>query len=107
MLFISTSDCARELGARPRAISELFYQRILDDEICSVIPNRRLIPRSYVPVIKEALTSRGRLLSQQEAPESAEDDLQNSQRPPHAPVPAPSTSEESVGAECSDSGRAQ
>ena len=67
MSFISVSDCARELGARPRDISDLFYQRVLDDATCPIVTNRRLIPRSYVPAVKEALTERGRLLSQQEA----------------------------------------
>lgn len=67
MSFISVSDCARELGARPRDISDLFYQRILDDATCPIVSNRRLIPRTYMPVIKEALAKRGWLLDQREA----------------------------------------
>ena len=66
MSFTSVSDCARELNARPRHISDLFYQRILDDSICPIVSNRRLIPRSYVPAIREALAERGLLLEQRE-----------------------------------------
>ena len=67
MPYLSVSDCAREIGARPRDISDLLYQRVLDDSICPVVSNRRLIPRSYVPTIREVLAERGLLLNQKES----------------------------------------
>ena len=55
-LFVS--NVARRLGVRPRDISDLFYQRLLRDDICPIVGGRRLIPRAYVPVIEAALHDR-------------------------------------------------
>ena len=55
-LFVS--DVARRLGVRPRDISDLFYQRLLRDDSCPIVGGRRLIPRTYVPVIEAALRDR-------------------------------------------------
>jgi hypothetical protein len=52
------SEVARLLGVPPREISDLFYQRRLDDEICPVVGGRRLIPVEYIPVIRSVLQQR-------------------------------------------------
>jgi hypothetical protein len=58
---ITVSDVARRLGARPKDISDLFYQRKLDDGRCPVVGGRRLIPEEYVHVIEAVLREHGRL----------------------------------------------
>jgi hypothetical protein len=63
----SVSDIARELSARyagvirSRDITDLFYKRLLDDDVCPVVGGRRLIPRSYVPEVVDALRKQGRI----------------------------------------------
>lgn len=54
------SDVARRIGAHPKDISDLFYRRILRDEVCPIIGGRRLIPESYVPEIARVLQRRAR-----------------------------------------------
>jgi hypothetical protein len=62
MHYITVSDVARRIpGARPKDISDLFYQRRLDDYRCPVIGGRRLIPPDYIPEIESALRQAGRL----------------------------------------------
>jgi len=56
--FFIVSEVARQLGVRPRDISDLFYQRRLDDGRCPVVGGRRLIPADYIPAIREALQAR-------------------------------------------------
>jgi hypothetical protein len=56
------SEVARRLGARPRHISALFYERRLEDERCPIVGGRRLIPEDYIPEIEAALREAGRLL---------------------------------------------
>lgn len=60
MGYLTVSDAARHLNARPREISDLFYQRQLDDKICPVVGGRRLIPVEYLPAIEAVLRSRDR-----------------------------------------------
>ena len=57
---LAVSDVARRLGARPRDISDLFYQRLLRDDICPIVGGRRLIPQAYVAVIEAVLRDRRR-----------------------------------------------
>jgi hypothetical protein len=57
--YLSVSDAARQLGVQPRQISDLFYQRRLNDDACPVVGGRRLIPVSYLPAIADALRSDG------------------------------------------------
>lgn len=64
--FCSVTDVAREIGCRPRDISDLFYARVLDDERCPIVSNRRVIPRDYLPEIRRALSQR-----QKATPEAA------------------------------------
>jgi len=59
MDYLSVSDAARELGAKPKQISDLLYQRELRDDICPIVGGRRLIPRSYLPIILRELVRRG------------------------------------------------
>ncbi len=61
MQHLNVSEVARQIGARPKDISDLFYQRRLDDERCPIVGGRRLIPVDYVPVIEAALRELGRL----------------------------------------------
>jgi hypothetical protein len=56
------SEVARRIpGAKPKDISDLFYQRRLDDIRCPVVGGRRLIPEDYLPEIVAALRAAGRL----------------------------------------------
>ena len=64
MSFISVSDCARELGARPRDISDLFYSRELRDDIAPIVAGRRLIPESYIETIRTALQHSNRQVAE-------------------------------------------
>jgi len=61
MQYLSVSDVAREIGAVPRDISDLFYRRILDDTVCPIVAGTQLIPRSYVSTVRETLIERGKL----------------------------------------------
>jgi hypothetical protein len=61
LLSWTISEVARRTGVAPRALSDLFYQRVLSDETCPVVGGRRLIPASYLPVIDAALRTRGLL----------------------------------------------
>jgi hypothetical protein len=62
MSYLTVSDIARRIpGARPKDISDLFYQRRLDDVRCPIVGGRRLIPEDYVPVVEAALRAAGRL----------------------------------------------
>lgn len=57
-----TVSVARLLGVRPRDISDLFYRRVLRDDLCPIVGGRRLIPPSYVSVIAAALRRAGLVL---------------------------------------------
>ena len=59
MDYLSVSDAARELGVKPKHISDLLYQRELRDDLCPIVAGRRLIPRGYLPEILKALIKRG------------------------------------------------
>jgi hypothetical protein len=59
--YLLVSGVARRLGVAPRAISDLFYSRRLNDELCPIIGGRRLIPLAYLGQIEAALRDRGRL----------------------------------------------
>jgi hypothetical protein len=61
MQHLIVSEVARRIGARPKDISDLFYQRRLDGARCPIVGGRRLIPVDYVPVIEAALRASGRL----------------------------------------------
>jgi hypothetical protein len=61
MDFLSVSEVARQLGTKPKTISDLLYQRDLRDDLCPIVGGRRLIPRSYLPTIRQVLIERGLL----------------------------------------------
>jgi hypothetical protein len=60
MPYLSVSEAARRLGARPRDISDLFYQRVLRDDLCPITAGRRMIPVDYLDCIVQALKRSGR-----------------------------------------------
>ena len=45
MDYLSVSEVARELGAKPKHISDLLYQRELHDDLCPIVGGRRLMLR--------------------------------------------------------------
>lgn len=55
------SEIARRFNVPPRAISDLFYARRLDDRRCPIIGGRRLIPTDYLPEVEAALRAAGHL----------------------------------------------
>jgi len=55
MSYLSVSEAARRLGARPQDISGLLYRRVLRDDLCPVIGGRRMIPEDYLPLVAQAL----------------------------------------------------
>lgn len=57
---LSVSQAARQLGANPKDISDLFYRRRLRDDLCPVVAGRRMIPEDYLDIIAMALTRAGR-----------------------------------------------
>ena len=62
---LSVSEVARRIGANPKDISDLFYRRELRDDLCPIVAGRRLIPESYIPVIKVALKRHQRPIGQE------------------------------------------
>ena len=61
MCVLTVSEVARRIGARPKDISDLFYQRKLDDQRCPVVGGRRLIPEDYLSIIENTLRELNRL----------------------------------------------
>lgn len=59
--YVTVSEAAREIGRKagvvisPRTISDLFYKRLLRDDLCPIVGGRRLIPRDYLPDIEAVL----------------------------------------------------
>lgn len=62
---LTVSDVARRLGASPRDISDLFYRRLLRDDLCPIVGGRRLIPESYLEMICMVLRRHGRPVGKQ------------------------------------------
>jgi hypothetical protein len=60
MDYLSVSEAARRLGAKPKDISDLFYRRTLRDDLCPIVAGRRLIPDNYLATIGLALQRAGR-----------------------------------------------
>jgi len=57
--FLSVGDVARLVDVRPAQITDLFYKRVLRDDLCPIVAGRRLIPPDYVRVIVMALRRKG------------------------------------------------
>ena len=55
MPYLSVSEAARRLKARPKDISDLFYRRRLRDDLCPIVAGRRLIPEDYLDRIAQVL----------------------------------------------------
>lgn len=62
MPYLSVSEAARRLGARPKDISDLFYRRRVRDDLCPIVAGRRLIPEEYLDRIAQVLKREGRTL---------------------------------------------
>ena len=62
---LTVSEAARQIGARPRDITDLFYRRLLRDDLCPIVGDRRLIPQDYLPQIAAALRRKGRLVGEE------------------------------------------
>lgn len=63
---LSVSEAARKLGARPKDISALFYDRELRDDLCPIVAGRRIIPESYLGVIAMVLRRKKKPLKSEE-----------------------------------------
>src|SRR5262245_60079657 len=63
MSFYSITELADRYGVAPKAISDLFFRRLLDPDRCIVKAGRKLIPSEYVPHVERALRRAGRLRS--------------------------------------------
>ena len=61
--YFSCADAARLNKVRPRDVSDLFYSGELDGSICPNLGNTRVIPRAYLPTIREVLARKGILKS--------------------------------------------
>ncbi|MDZ4782321.1 MAG: hypothetical protein SGJ20_10795 [Planctomycetota bacterium] len=63
----TVSEIARQISAKygqqvqPRAISELFYKRVLSDADAPIVSGRRMIDPSLVPAIEIELRRAGHL----------------------------------------------
>jgi hypothetical protein len=57
---LSVSEAARRLQARPKDLSDLLYRRALRDDLCPIVAGRRLIPESYLGMIRQALKRAGK-----------------------------------------------
>ncbi len=68
---VNVSEAARELGARPKDISELFYKRQLRDDLAPIIGGRRMIDRALLDVIRMALKRAGKPVTRREVVTSA------------------------------------
>jgi hypothetical protein len=66
MSYVTVSETARRIDAKPRDISDLFYNRLLRDDLAPIVGGRRLIPDSYVETIRLVLVKNGRPAKQQE-----------------------------------------
>ncbi len=69
MQYLSVSEAARRLKARPRDISDLFYRRKLRDDLCPILAGRRLIPKDYLDMIALELARTGRPVETQNTQE--------------------------------------
>lgn len=62
--YFTASELARRYDILPRAISDLFYRRILDDKRCPIIKRVRQIPAGYLPEVEKALRAAGHVLAE-------------------------------------------
>ncbi|MGE5610362.1 MAG: hypothetical protein ACM359_14000 [Bacillota bacterium] len=67
MHYLSVSEAARSLGAKPQDISALFYKRELRDDLCPIVAGRRLIPEEYLDMIRMALMRHNRPVAKEAA----------------------------------------
>jgi hypothetical protein len=59
--YLSVSDAAERLGAKPKDISDAFYGRHLDCDRCPIVAGRRLIPAEYLDGVAIELRRLGKL----------------------------------------------
>lgn len=58
---MTVGQVARVLGCPPRILSYYLYVGKLDKDRCPVVGEHRLIPRDYVPEIRQVLQRAGKL----------------------------------------------
>ncbi len=63
--YLSVSQVARRLKVAPRQISDLFYRRLLPDDSCPILAQRRIIPSTYIEEIEAALKRHGRIVAKE------------------------------------------
>jgi len=49
--YLSVSEAAPRLGAKPKDISDQSYRRALRNDHCPIVAGRRLIPDDYLDMI--------------------------------------------------------
>ncbi|MGL4943692.1 MAG: hypothetical protein ACRC46_10940 [Thermoguttaceae bacterium] len=57
---LGISEAATVLNARPRDITNAFYNRQLRTDLCPVVSGRRIIPESYLTLIAQQLRRDGK-----------------------------------------------
>jgi hypothetical protein len=60
-------EAARRLGEPPKRITDGFYRRWFDNDLCPVVAGRRLIPEDYLPRMATILRERARPRSRKDA----------------------------------------
>jgi hypothetical protein len=69
--YLGVREVARQIGCRPRDLSDGLYDGTLDAGRCPLVAGRRLIPRDYVPEIRKALRERRRQREERQEAETA------------------------------------
>lgn len=67
--YLTVSQVARQIGANPRDISDLFYRRALRDDLCPLMGGRRFIPPDYIETVRAALLRAGRTIAKLVSPQ--------------------------------------
>ena len=67
MTLVSVTEAARQIGCRPRDISDAFYAGYLDEAKAIRVAGRRAFPPEYVPEIRRVLEERGKIPSEAQA----------------------------------------
>lgn len=61
MRILTMSEAADEIGCKPRDISDLVYQRAIDESRLVRVGYRRAIPLDYLADLRTILAARGKI----------------------------------------------